>query len=229
MTHTDVEAAKEQLATAYTEFKNSVFGAPEHEKKAHRLVVIALAAREKNWSWNALGDVCGISGEGLRQTVIRWAEVASKGPKVKIDFPAYQRPPHTGKTRAGRGRPVREAPVITDAERKRLRELGPQARQNTGARSLDSPIREASENFSALVIELKQRGLTWHQIEEATEGSHKASGLRMRAARHGAQHGGNWSVPPTISAYRGVSIHDPAYLKGLADKARAAAEAASQE
>lgn len=122
-----------------------------------------------------------------------------------IDFPECKPPAGVARAKA-----IRVVPVIREDEAKRLRELGPAARKTTGSSPLDSPIRASSEQFSALVIELKQRGVTWNQIAEATE-SHTASGLRMRAARHGAQHGGTWSVPPSTTPYRRIDVHTPEF------------------
>lgn len=215
----DVAAA---LESAYGDYSKAVTERSENrEKAAQRLANIAAAGRRAGWSVRALAEPCGVTPERLRQIIKEW----SNGKRVKVKFPKHV----PAKKAAPRAR-VRRA-HLTKAQAKELARLAPDAKKNTGSRPLDSKFRLASEEFSALIKEHHESGVTWREMSDATRSwnswpmdeemvaaiqsaeekeqddpfppTHKVSGLRMRAARHGYGKG----APPSIQPYRRMVIH----------------------
>lgn len=212
-----VADAKKRISAAYRKFnaQKDHFDTPEHLASWRELVTIIESARAQGWPFNALGEMIGLSGEGVRVTSLRYRSHTDDEDELPVvEFPEYQRPPR-GKSPKPKtvARPVG---VISEEEAKSLRDLGPIARLAKGSTPLDSDIRKKSEAFSLLVMDLKKRNVKWQEIADATEGSHTVAGLRMRVARH--DNGDRWSVPPSIRAYRRVNIHDhPDRVDGKAE------------
>ncbi|WP_286347377.1 hypothetical protein [Frondihabitans sucicola] len=202
-----VADAKKRISAAYRKFnaQKDHFDTPKHLASWRDLVTIIESARAQGWPFNALGEMIGLSGEGVRVTSLRYRSHTDDETELPVvDFPVYQRPPR-GKSPKPKtaARPVG---VISPEEAEALKALGPIAKLAKGSTPLESDIRKKSEAFSKLVMELKDRNIKWADIADATEGSHTVAGLRMRVARH--DHGDRWSVPPSIRAYRRVNIHD---------------------
>lgn len=163
-------------------------------RAAKTLANLAAAGRRAGWPVRALSEPLGITPERLRQIINEW----STNGRVAVKFPKYEKPvvakPVVAKKTVRRSH-------LTAAERKRLAVLAKDAPHNTGSRPLDSPFRKASEDFSALIMELHDRGVTWGEMGQAT--GLTVNGLRMRAARHGYGNG----APPSVDPYRRIVIH----------------------
>jgi len=202
--------AEKALVAAYSEFSARESGEPGHVEAWKKLVAILEGARQQGWPYRGLATILGLTGEGVRMLVLRYRKTTGDESEfADATFPEYVRP------KRGTAMPPRKPPrpksEITDEERKQLREWGPIAKNAKGSTPVDSPIRKTSEDFSKLVIGLKQRGVIWQEIADATEGSHTVAGLRMRASRHSnEENGGTWSLPPSIRRYRRIDIHDKA-------------------
>ena len=217
-----VADAKKRIAAAYRKFNDQKdhFDTPEHLASWRELVTIIESARAQGWPFGALGEMIGLSGEGVRVTSLRYRSHTDDEEELPIvDFPVYERPP---RGKSPKPKTVARTPgVITPEEAEQLRKLGPIAKLLKGSTPIESDIRSKSEQFSALVIALKQRNVKWQDIADATEGSQTVAGLRMRVARHDTSD--RWSVPPSIRAYRRVNIHDHEDRVTAAEKAKAPA------
>lgn len=193
------------LKSAYRAYKDSTERSPEHKEKAQYLAALAAAGRKADWPVRILAEPCGVSPERLRQIIRDWA--APRPPEGLPTFPKFKR--QTASQPRRQPKPRRS--VLSEAETKRLGELAPSARMNTGSRPLNSPHRKASKEFSALIKRLHKRGVVWADIAEAS--GMTISGIRMRAHRHGYGKG----TPPSVKPYRDVVIH-PAKKKSKRKK-----------
>ena len=217
--------AEAALVAAYSNFSAHESGEPGHIEAWKQLVTLLEGARQQGWPFRSLGTILGLTGEGVRMLVLRYRAATDDSSEFSDStFPPYVRP------KRGTAMPPRKEPrpksAISDDERRQLREMGPIAKTAKGSTPVDSPIRKASEDFSKLVIDLKQRGVIWQDIADATEGSHTVAGLRMRASRHSNEdNGGTWSLPPSIRKYRRVDIHEG---KARSGASKAAAEVESE-
>lgn len=167
---------------------------------ARTLATLGHSAREdKKWTLPALAKPLGITPEGLRQLIGKWYDPNWPTPDNAPDLPQFVAPPRRPKGYPREPKPAK--PTMTRAEERKLAKLGPIARLNNGVRALNDPIRLQAEEFSQLIIELADRGITWAEIAAAS--GHKVSGIRMRAARHGHGNG----PPKGVPAYRRIERH----------------------
>ncbi|GAB3856441.1 hypothetical protein ACFPIJ_58665 [Dactylosporangium cerinum] len=189
------------LSAAYRAYANAS-AAGDRDARIHagrRLAAIAKAGREAHWRWNTLAAPCGISPERLRQITNTYSDPS--GTVVGVPrFPDFERKLRNARAADG-PRPRQPRGTLTDQERQQLRELAVVAKTSTGSVRLDDPRRVASERFSELIIQLRERRVTWREISEAS--GHTQIGLRMRAARYGLG-----SLPPSVAPYRRINIHD---------------------
>lgn len=217
------------LKQAYKEYAKAVSGRSEKRVElAVELARIANLGREANWSMRALSEPLGVTPERLRQIIAQYQDQLDAPPSVTVSFPTYEPP------RRATPQPSKKARVhLTEAEAKRLQELAPLAKKNTGSRPLNSKYRAASEEFSKLIMDHHDNGVIWEEISDATRPwtswpiaeedlavahqaekdedpinplrpEHTISGLRMRAARHGYNKG----APPSLQRYRGI-VREP--------------------
>lgn len=216
------EDAAAALKAAYGDYAQAVAERSNGRAKAARkLANIAAAGRKAGWSVRALAEPCGVTPERLRQIIKEHAD----GKRVNVKFPKHVAP------RKPAPRPRIKRTHLTAAQAKELARLAPVAKQNTGSRPLDSEFRTASKKFSTLIKKYHSSGVTWREMSDATRPwtswpldeemltaireaeergepdpyppTHKVSGLRMRAARHGYGKG----APPSIQPYRHMVIH----------------------
>lgn len=170
-----------------------------------RLANLIAKGRKHGWSFPALSDAIGavdgrpkgVSAERLRQIVVTFDGDPSK---ARPAFPAFRDPKPVLPPKV---KPPK--PTLTTEEHHKLKELPPLAAKNSGARDRDSIYRRASEELTEVIADAHDRGVTWREISEATDGALTVAGLRMRIARHGR--GG--SVPPTVQPYKGIVITQP--------------------
>ncbi len=173
-----------------------------HRRAATRLAVLIQAGRDQGWPWRTMADVCGVSSQRISQVVGLWGG-RSDGAQVKVPkFPSYAARLEAARAERAASRPPPVRGHLTDEERDELAELGAIAAQNSGGVPIDDPRRNASERFSALIAEYRQRKVTWREMADAT--GKTVGALRARSGRHG--HG---SVPPSQSAYQGVQTLPP--------------------
>lgn len=231
-TTTDAWVLPDDVATmlrdAYSHYREKVTNRASSNAKREalrELAIVAKAGREKGWPYPDMSAACGMTAERLRQIV---ATLDKERPKPQISkelkdkFPEYVAPPHQRKNPKKRVRKAKRS-TLTEAERKKLQELAPLARQTSGSTPLNSPIRKATKEFSRLIIKLHSHGVIWRELAEATGLSE--SGVRSRAARHGYHSG----PPPSIPPYRETTIYKEAKAKKRQQKKNAQAKADAQK
>lgn len=207
----ELKDARKALRKAYDDFVHSEHGTPAHERASKEFISIVASARTKGWPFQQIGQMVDLTGEAIRSHKLRFE--TAHGDDVEYaekEFPLWVKPKRTAGTGKREVKPIRPRGSISPEEAAKLRELAPIAREVKGTTAMDSPIRKASEEFSDLVIHLKnERNVAWQDIADATDGEISVSGLRMRAARHSnEENGGKWKVPPSVSRYRRMNIHD---------------------
>lgn len=213
-----LKAAYGDYAQAVTERSN------ERAKAARKLANIAAAGRKAGWSVRALAEPCGVTPERLRQIIKEHAD----GKRVNVKFPKHVAP----KKPVPRPR-IKRAHLTTAQAKElaRLAPIARQNTGSRPLTGKGSEFRDASEKFSELIKQHHTSGVTWREMSDATRPwtswpmddemltairiaeergepdpyppTHKVSGLRMRAARHGYGKG----APPSIQPYRRVVIH----------------------
>ena len=163
------------------------------------LVAVVRAAHDAGWPYNVLGALAGSSGERLRQLA------ESDQDKAAVAAPSF-----TPFTRVLKERTEPGRRQLAETEIQRLRDLAGQARKATKSvgkrlgsnpgqekvQALESSLagRRASEELSALIIELKTSNVAWADLDAAC--GYKAGGARARAVRHGYA-----TVPPSRKPY----------------------------
>lgn len=169
--------------------------------RAEKIFVAMLrAAHSSGWPFPQLARLVGISGERLRQ--IAESDVDIDGIEVP-EFATYIRPvkakpPVVVKTR------------LTDAEKARFRELASIASKTTkstgeglgpnpSAEEIEAAaqalkVRKASEELSALIIDAKNRNVSWPDLDAAC--GYRKGAARARASRHGFG-----KLPPSMKKY----------------------------
>lgn len=201
------------LRSAYQEYseaarKRSSEGKSRREA-ARDLARLGADGREAGWSLIAMAKPCDVTPERLRQIIQDYNDGEPSG----ITFPTYE-PPKRQPTRVARVRAH-----LSDEERAKIAELAKDAIRCSGSTKVlenmpedeadpeeyrrKAAPREASKEFSALLMEHHDRGVTWAELAEATNGTHGINGVRMRAARHGYGAGS----PPSMAPFRDVDIH----------------------
>lgn len=212
------------LASQYEAYTRAVSErSPERETLATNLANFAARGHDAGWSFRAMATPCGITPERLRQIVKEKGN--GSAPTVDLIFPIYEA------QRKEPSEPKRKRVHLTEEQALKLRELAPEAKKNSGSKSLDSPARKASEEFSDLIMMHHDQGVTWREMSDATRNwsawpipadeqkalmaldeeqpnhpllpTHRAIGLRMRAARHGYGKG----APPSIQPYRRIALY----------------------
>lgn len=188
------------LADAYAAYKDADAKRSTKGRQAAgvHLARLISAGRKAGWPGRIMAESAGgVTPERLWQIVKKYDD----GKPVKRGTPKY---PVLEKPKP-KPKPERKTKRshLDKKEAKRLRTLAEKASRNTGSRPLNSPYRKASEDFSALIIELHDRGVIWEEIAKAA--GYTAVGVRMRAARHGYGKG----APPTIQPYRRVVVEHP--------------------
>lgn len=206
----ELKLARASLRKAYANFVNSDHGTPAHDRASKEFISIVASARNKGWPFQQIGQMVDLTGEAIRSHKLRFE--ATHGDDVEYaekEFPDWIKPKRAAASKR-EVKAIRPRGEITDEEKQKLAELAPIASKAKGTTPLGSPIRKASEEFSDLVIRLKnERNVPWKDIADATEGQISISGLRMRAARHSnEENGGKWKVPPSVSRYRAMNIHE---------------------
>lgn len=169
--------------------------------RAEKIFVAMLrAAHSSGWPFPQLARLVGISGERLRQ--IAESDVDIEGIEVP-EFATYIRPvkakpPVVVKTR------------LTDAEKARFRDLATIASKTTkstgeglgpnpSAEEIEAAaqalkVRKASEELSALIIDAKNRNVSWPDLDAAC--GYRKGAARARASRHGFG-----KLPPSMKKY----------------------------
>lgn len=180
------------LSREYRRHRAAERGSSQRMNASESLLALIHAGQSQGWPLRLLAKPCRVTPERLRQ-VIKEAEDelgGSRGDDEGVDFPLYIRPPlkRTGRNRS----------ALTPSERRRLRRMGKVARTNSGSTKRNPRVRKASEEFSTLIIQCKERGVTWDDLAKASGLSPK--GVRFRALRHGYGNG----PPPSIKPYQGV-------------------------
>lgn len=138
------------------------------------------AMRKKGWSLRTLGDALGLSHETVR--TLQSEGDAERSPFVAPDKPEVeriQRAPREVKP---------EIPVEVAA---RMRELVPVASLRKGTTPAGSPIIEASDEYTNLLVEQHARGVSRASMEEAT-------GQNWNALRRRLVQGGAMTRPPSF-------------------------------
>lgn len=189
---------KTALADAYAAYKQADAERSNKKREAAgvHLARLITAGRKAGWTGRVMAESAGgVTPERLWQIVKKYDD----GKPVKRGTPKY---PVLEKPKP-KPAPKTKRSHLSKREAKRLYDLGVKASKNTGSRPLNSPYRKASEDFSALIIELHDRGVIWDEIANAA--GYTAVGVRMRAARHGHGKG----APPSIQPYRRVVVEHP--------------------
>lgn len=145
----------------------------DREKVQRRLVGLLRAGRKAGWPLSHLAEPCGISPERVRQYLRGATRAAS------VDFPAFDgSPPPPMPEKKPRQH-------LSGTDKRRLRTLAPLAAQNKGREK--SPAYAASVKFTALLRDLRAKGVSWDELSEGTrreDGSvTTVSALRARLGR----------------------------------------------
>lgn len=209
------EELSSALRSAYQEYRNTP-DRGKNLKAAQYLAALARNGYDQGWPIRLLAEHChldqknarGVTPERLRQ-IMHDFQPARRPPRLP-KFPRFERPERQRSER----RPRAKRAELTKKQAKELRDLTAIARQNTGSRPLDSEYRTASKKLSALIMEYHDKGVIWDDLAEASGLS--ASGVRMRAARHGYGKG----APPSVTGYKDVMIHPPSRKKEDVEKVK---------
>lgn len=140
---------------------------------ADRPDVIA-ALRAKGWTLRPIADAFDISHESVRR-------METLGDKAKAKVAAPDKPVRQAEPR---DTTPKEIITVPDDVAKRMRKLVPDAQKNKGTTPPNSPIRAASDEYTALLIEQYQRKVPRRGLEEAT--GQKWDALRRRLVQGGA-------------------------------------------
>jgi hypothetical protein len=174
--------------------------------KAEKVFVAILrAAHESGWPFPQLARLVGISGERLRQIAESNVDIEGITPP---EFATYIRPV---KAKA----PVVAKTRLTDQEKAHFRELASIASKTTkstgeglgpnpSADEIEAAaqalkVRKASEELSALIIDAKNRNVSWPDLDAAC--GYRKGAARARASRHGFG-----KLPPSMKKYTTTSI-----------------------
>jgi hypothetical protein len=174
--------------------------------KAEKVFVAFLrAAHASGWPFPQLARLVGISGERLRQIAESNVDIEDITPP---EFATYIRPV---KAKA----PVVVKTRLTDEEKARFRELASIASKTTkstgeglgpnpSAEEIEAAaqalkVRKASEELSALIIDAKNRNVSWPDLDAAC--GYRKGAARARASRHGFG-----KLPPSMKKYTTTSI-----------------------
>lgn len=148
-----------------------------------RMATLIRSAHGSGWPFHLIGQEVGATGEWIRQI----GELHPDAGQAPESFDQYKRPL--------KGRPApNPRGKLTEAERKKLRQLAAIARGNTKSTERTREEREASEQLSALIIEAKGRRITWDDLDEAC--GYRRGSARARAVRHGYG-----KLPPSMKRY----------------------------
>lgn len=174
--------------------------------KAEKVFVAILrAAHESGWPFPQLARLVGISGERLRQIAESNVDIEGINPPEFITYirPVKAKAPVVAKTR------------LTDEEKAHFRELASIASKTTkstgeglgpnpSAEEIEAAaqalkVRKASEELSALIIDAKNRNVSWPDLDAAC--GYRKGAARARASRHGFG-----KLPPSMKKYTTTSI-----------------------
>ena len=136
------------------------------------------AMRAHGWTLRPLAEALDRSHESIRR-------LEERGDPEKSKVQAPNKPVRS--VPAKQVKPVVEVP---EAVAKRMQELAPQASLRKGTTPPDSPIALASEEYSALLVNEYQRGVSRRGLEAATGQGWEAIRRRLSAA-------GAMSMPPS--------------------------------
>jgi len=160
------EATQNDLRTAYDALRRGNAGA------ASNFAARVRAGRTAGWSWLAIADAVGVSGERLRQLERDYGSSRSPVPP----FPAPQ------EQTAHR---VRVSPT-TSLSQEKVDELRTLARKGTRIpRNLpyDDPRRAASRQLDALLVKYRDERITWRELAHATGCTEMTVRTRVRQSR----------------------------------------------
>jgi hypothetical protein len=151
--------------------------------------VLAHAVRD-GWTLAALAAALGITHQGVRNRVTKYA-----GTYVTADLPHIPLPPR----RPTVHRPSPARLIVGGDLADRLRALYAEARTVTGGTPVDSPKRQASITLTEMIANLVDRGVTTYQIAQVLGVTTPA--VVMRLARHGYR-----DLYPSLAGqtYRGI-------------------------
>lgn len=137
------------------------------------VATLAQAVRD-GWTLTALGDALGITREGVRIRIVKgYTEYPTKDlPEIPR---APRRPTPTPK--------VRRRLLLNEEMAERLRSMQAVAVTVTGGTPVDSEKRRISEEFSAILADLVEQGVTANHIAQVL--GLEPSGVYARLARHG--------------------------------------------
>ncbi len=203
-------AAAKVVGDAYKRYAATAphYTSAAHRQASMRLAMVLRAGRAAGWSCSSLAAAAGdISGERVRQIA---QSAAAAGPGLSIpsfplfaDVAAEERARRQGMRRRPT-RPSEPAGHLTSQERADLARLAPYAAATKGSSPLGGRNRQASEEFTRLLADLRQRkNVPWQELAEATRCYTNPRSLERRLQRHG------FGRPsPSVSAYRGITIYD---------------------
>lgn len=183
------------------EFRRRAMKAAARREAARSKAAAAIkAARDAGWSYGQLGALAGLSDEGIRKMALHAPadlHVPPFSPAV-IRVEQTVRPPEVPASLdpSVARRLAQLAQVARTSTKNTGRSLGPDATDEQ-RRAADESIRarKASEELSDLIIETKNSGVLWAEIEAAC--GYRPGAARARAVRHGYG-----SLPPSRQAYQ---------------------------
>lgn len=137
-----------------------------------RLDVYLREMHDAGWTLEELGEPLGVTRERIRQRVVRAGTVRADG------LPPVVPPRHPSPL--PKARPVHKIKSGIVDELRHLYALGRQAK---GGTPLDSPIRRASLDLNALILQLLGQRITIQQVADALGVKHQTVNARLK--RHG--------------------------------------------
>ncbi|NKX55974.1 hypothetical protein [Arthrobacter mobilis] len=180
-----------------------------------KLTALLRFAHASGWPFQTLADIIGdVTGERLRQ--LAESDLDTSGIEPPVLFEEFNRA--VKRSRTPKALPRGQ---LTNEEKQRLGELAAIAGRATrmgqksrrkGAEFIEEhlTVRQASEELSALIAEVKRRNVIWADIDYAC--GYRRGSARARAARHGYG-----STPPSM---RGYTRTDPEAFRDVLQESR---------
>lgn len=164
-----------------------------------RLNALLSLLHSAGWTYAEIGKALGISWQGV-QSRVTYACPCDGLPDIPLPEP---HPKSKRARRRERVQAVRDAkPKMTGDLAARLREMYAVAATLRGPVPADHPARRASEDFTALLANLRDDGYNMHEIARILGVRYDT--VRSRLGRHGYKH-----QPPSQPRYKGAGAGRP--------------------
>ena len=169
-----------------------------------KFLALLRSAHAAGWPFPQLARIVGISGERMRQ--IYESDVSVEDMEMP-EIEAYVRPvkakpqitPKTKLTEAEKKKFRRLAEIAAKTTKSTGKNLGPNPTKEEKEEAAQAlKVRRASEELSALIIDAKNRNVSWPDLDEAC--GYRRGAARARASRHGFG-----KLPPSMKAYTKTS------------------------